>query len=108
MGFLALLRSIAALALLMFIPGLAWTWVFFPKREIGALERFVYSIALSIALVSIAVFFMNQVVGIRINVASSLIIIVVLTAIPLAHIYLKRRGLYKRLPFKRLRDREEN
>jgi hypothetical protein len=52
-------------------------------------------------------FFMNLLIGIKINVASSFMLIMVLTLIPLAHIYIKRKGLYERLPFKRWRDGKE-
>ena len=97
MAFLDWIRSIAALLFLMFIPGFAWTWVFFKKREVGMLERSVYSVALSIALLAIALFFANRFLGVKLNVLSSFIIVVVLTAIPFTHMFLSKRGYYERL-----------
>jgi len=96
MGLLSFLRVVAGTLFLMFVPGFAWTWVFYEKEKTGVLERVVYSIALSIALVSIAVFFANRFLGIRVNLLNSFIILVILTALPPVHIVLKRKGLYEK------------
>ncbi|MDY6794628.1 MAG: DUF1616 domain-containing protein [Actinomycetota bacterium] len=104
MAFLDGLRSIAALLFLIFIPGFAWTLVFFKEREVDILERFVYSIALSIALMAIALFFANRLLGVRINVPNSFAIVVVLTAIPFIHRFLSKRGHYDRLRLRRSRN----
>ncbi len=89
-GGLLIIRSILAFALVFFVPGFAWTLVFFKKITI--IERIALSIGLSIALVTLSIIALNLLLGIRINGFNALIIIVVITIIPLA-IYFPRKYL---------------
>ncbi len=93
---LRFLRILLGLAALAFIPGLAWSLVLFKRRKMGVLERITLSICLSVALVSIAVMFLNITLGVRINVANSLLIIAALTLLPLAY-HLRRTGFLRAL-----------
>ncbi len=82
----------------LFIPGFIWTFVFFPKSrsfedkvekkdkqkwEIDWLERIALSFALSIALVPLSVFYLNL-IGIKINLLNSFVIILGLILVGLA------------------------
>ncbi|HJX12049.1 MAG TPA: DUF1616 domain-containing protein [Dehalococcoidales bacterium] len=87
-GGLLVIRAVVALVLVFFLPGFAWTLVFFKK--INNAERLALSFGLSIALVVLSVFALNFLFNIRINGFNSLVTIVVITVIPAA-IYLFRR-----------------
>ena len=81
-------RAIVALIIVFFLPGFAWSLVFFKK--INILERVALSLGLSIALVTLSVIVLNVLFHVRINGFNALITIIVMTVIPLA-IYLIRR-----------------
>jgi len=51
MGILELLRIIFGSVFVLFLPGLAWSFVFFKKEEIDVIKRIALSFGLSIALV---------------------------------------------------------
>jgi len=76
-----------------FLPGFAWTLVFFKK--INFIERIALSFGLSIALVTLSILALNVLLGIRINGLNSLLIIIIITIIPVALYYLKRFMLKK-------------
>lgn len=97
LGFVSFVRIVAGTAFILFVPGFAWTWVFYGKDRLGALERTVYSVAISIALLSVTFFFCNRFLGIGINMLSSSVIVVVLTLMAPVHMQLKARGIYGRL-----------
>lgn len=82
------MRAILGIVLMFFLPGFAWTLVFF--RQITLLERFVLSVGLSIAIVTLSILALNIVVGIRITGFNSLLIIITVTVIPLVLYYLRR------------------
>ena len=105
-GILSFLRVVAGGLFVLFLPGFAWTWVFYDGRQTSVLQRCVYSVALSIALISVAFFFCSS-IGIPVNLFSSTVILAVITILPLAHILMKRKGLYARLLPGRWRGREQ-
>jgi len=82
------LRAILGFILVLFIPGFAWTLVFF--RQIRVLERVVLSFALSMAIVTLSALFVNKLIGARINGFNSVLIIIVVTILPVAIYYLNR------------------
>ena len=82
------LRAILALILMLFLPGFAWSLVFF--RQINILERIALSVGLSIAIVTLSILALNIVVGVRITGFNSVLIIMILTIIPLAFYCLNR------------------
>lgn len=81
-------RAILGIVMMFFLPGFAWTLVFF--RQITRLERFVLSVGLSIAIVTLSILALNIVVGIRITGFNSVLIIIAITVIPLVIYYLRR------------------
>jgi uncharacterized membrane protein len=92
-GGLLVIRAIVGIVLVFFLPGFAWTLVFFKK--INIIERIALSVGLSVALVTLSVIVFNVVLNISINGLNALIIIIVITIIPLA-IYFLRKYLGRR------------
>ncbi|MFH1722870.1 MAG: DUF1616 domain-containing protein [Candidatus Altiarchaeota archaeon] len=88
---LEIIRAVIGFFLVLFVPGYALTWAFFPDdSEIDLLERIALAIGLSISSVVLAVYFTNIVFQLKINLVNSLLIILVITVIG-AGIGLKRR-----------------
>jgi len=85
---LLVIRAILGFILVFFLPGFAWTLVFF--RQISVIERVTLSLGLSIAVVTLSLLFMNVAVGIRITGISATLIIIVVTVLPVAAYYLNR------------------
>jgi len=86
-------RAIAAFILVFFLPGFAWSLVFFKK--VNALERIALSLGLSIALVTLSVIVLNVLLHVRINGLNALITIIVMTVIPLAIYFIRRYAMHK-------------
>ena len=84
------IRAVLGIVLVFFLPGFAWTLVFFKKLDI--LERGVLAIDLSIDLVALSILFANYVLGIRISGTNSIFILIVIILIPLA-VYYPRKWL---------------
>ena len=76
---------------MLLVPGLAWSFVLFDRKEITWLERTVFSIGLSVALVPISVFLANRYLDVSINFLNSLVIVLVVTALPGPWLYIKQR-----------------
>ena len=85
---LPIIRAILGFILVFFLPGFAWTLVFF--RQISVLERAVFSFALSIVVVTLSIFFVNRLIGIRITGFSSALVIIAVTILPVTAYYLNR------------------
>ncbi len=81
-------RAILGVILMFFLPGFAWTLVFF--KQINIIERVALSFGLSIAMVALIIIVLNVLLGIRITATNALLIIMVVTGVPLAFYYLKR------------------
>jgi len=64
---LSLTRMIIGSIFVLFIPGFAWTFAFFEKNEIDAIERIALSFGLSIALVPLTIFYLNYLFTARIH-----------------------------------------
>ena len=82
------IRAILGGILVFFLPGFAWTLVFF--KQINVIERIVLSFGLSIAVVTLSILALNILLDIRITGFNSLLIIIVATVIPLVLYYLKK------------------
>ena len=82
------IRAILGLILVFFLPGFAWTLVFF--KQINIVERIALGIGLSIALVTLSILALNVLLGIRITGLNALLVIIILTIVPVAIYYLKR------------------
>jgi uncharacterized membrane protein len=83
-----IIRAILGSILVFFVPGFAWTLVFFKK--ISILERIALAIGLSIALVTLATVVLNVIFDMKINTENALITITVLTIIPVGVFLLQR------------------
>ena len=82
------IRAILGFILVFFVPGFAWTLVFFSRVKI--IERIALSFGLSIAAVTLSIIVLHVLFGIRITGANSLLIIIVITVIALVLYSLKR------------------
>lgn len=85
---LPVIRAILGFILVFFLPGFAWTLIFF--KQVNIVERIVLSFGLSIALVTLSILALNVLLGIRIASLNSFLIIIVLTIIPVVVYYLRR------------------
>ena len=85
---LPVIRAILGFLLVFFLPGFAWTLVFF--RQVNVIERITLSFGLSIALVTLSIFALHVLFGIEIIGFNALLIIIMLIVTPLAIYYIKR------------------
>lgn len=94
------LRAIVGGLFLFLIPGLAWNLLIFEKEKMDALELVALSIALSISISTLSIFFLNSMLGVRITLVNAGIILFALTVIPV-FIWISKgnslRDLYKEL-----------
>jgi len=77
-----IIQTIIGLPLVLFIPGYALSYAFFPKKnDIDVIERIVLSFGLSIAIIPLTIFFMNRFLKIPITVYSSLAVTIAITLV---------------------------
>lgn len=100
LSFLESLRIIFGSVYVLFLPGFIVSYLFFPKtkefesKEKGAIdwiERIALSFALSIAIVPLAVFYLNL-IGIKINLLNSFLTILGIIIISLVILNYKKSG----------------
>lgn len=84
------LRAAIGIVLVFFLPGLAWTFVFFDR--INVIERLALAIGLSIASVTLGIIVLNVLFHVKINGSNAVVTILVITIVGAA-IYLIRRLL---------------
>jgi len=82
-------RAALGFIFVFFLPGFAWTFVFFKKLH--HLERIALSFGLSIAIVTLSIIALNVLLHIPINGWNSVLTILALTLIPLPIYYILRR-----------------
>ena len=82
------IRAILGFILVFFVPGFAWTLVFFSRVKI--IERIALSFGLSIVAVTLSIIVLHVLFGVGITGANSLLIIIVITVIALVLYSLKR------------------
>lgn len=106
------LRAIVGGLFLFLIPGLAWNLLIFEKEKMDALELVALSIALSISISTLSIFFLNSMLGVRITLVNAGIILFALTVIPV-FIWISKgnslRDLYKELTtwsYKKLNEKK--
>ena len=85
---LFILRAILGFILVFFLPGFAWTLVFF--RKVNILERIALSFGLSIAVVTLSLLALNKLFEFPITGLYSALVIIVITIIPVVIFYLNR------------------
>jgi uncharacterized membrane protein len=81
-------RIVLGSALAFFLPGFAWSFVFFKKLNI--IERIALSIALSIVIVTLVLVFINRVLGASLTGFNSVIAITGITILAIMFYYLNR------------------
>jgi len=85
------IRVTLGIIIVFFLPGFAWTMVFF--RQLKPIERIPISLALSMVLVTLSMIFVSRLFGTNINGFNSLITIGLITILPVAYYYLKKKLL---------------
>ena len=75
MELIEILRIFLGFILVLFLPGFAWTYVFFDKDELNTIERIALSFGISIASVPLVIFLLNKYFGLKINIYLSFITI---------------------------------
>jgi len=85
---LPIVRALVGFILVFFVPGFAWTLVFF--RQVNVIERILLSFGLSIAMVTLSLLFLNRLIGVRITGFNSILTIITVTIIPLVFYYLNK------------------
>ena len=84
-----ILRVIFGSAFVLFLPGFVWSYVFFEKGKIDEIERIALSFGLSIALVPLAVFWLNWIFKVKINLMNTSLIILRSMGIAAGIVYVK-------------------
>ncbi len=82
----------------LFLPGLVLSYVFFNKKEIDIIERIALSFALSIAVVPLLVFYLNL-LGMKINLVNSILVIAFIIIGSLAAIAFERKKIKRKPKF---------
>ncbi len=77
-----IIRAILGFILVFFLPGFAWTLVFF--KQINIIGRVAFSLALSIVVVTFSLLLANRLFGIKLTGFNSALIIIVITILPVA------------------------
>lgn len=85
LDYVPIVRVIISFVLILFLPGFAWTLVFF--KRINVVERIAFSFGLSLAIVTLTILVLNVVFKVRITGLNSLIVIILITVIPLTIYY---------------------
>jgi uncharacterized membrane protein len=87
-----ILRMIFGGLFVLFIPGLAWSYVFFLRKNIDWIERVTISFGLSIALVPLSVFWLNWVFDMKITLLSTSLTVCGLIVIAVFFILARKFG----------------
>jgi uncharacterized membrane protein len=86
-------RVVFGSVFVLFLPGWVWSFVFFDdkgEKKIDVIERIALSFALSIAVVPLAVFYLNL-VGMKISAWSSFFVVLVLILVGLGIVIWRKR-----------------
>jgi len=73
------LRELLGFGLIFILPGFSWSLVFFRGRQVSILERVVLSFGLSVALVTLGMFGLNLIFGVRVTGFNAVVMVVLLT-----------------------------
>ncbi len=85
---LPVLRGIIGFIVVFFLPGFAWTFVFF--NRISVIERIVLSMGLSIAIVTLSVLALHLLFGMKITGINSLVAIAIIIIAAIATYYIRK------------------
>ena len=87
-----IVRLVLGGVFILFIPGLAWSYVFFLRKNIDWIERFALSFGLSIALVPLSIFWLNWLFDMKITLLSTFLTVCGLVVIAAALILARKYG----------------
>ena len=90
MSILEGLRIFFGSVFILFLPGFAWSYIFFAKKNIDWIERVALSFGLSIALVPLSVFWLNWLFQVKITLLNTSLIVCGLTVIPAVYTFARR------------------
>lgn len=82
------LRAVVGFIIVFFLPGFAWTFVFFSK--VSVIERIVLSLGLSIAIVTLGILVLHVLFGMKITGSTSLITIALIIILAIMTYFIKR------------------
>lgn len=88
------LRLFFGSAFVLFVPGLAWSFVFFGKGKIDWIERVALSFGLSLALVPLTVFWLSWLFHVKITVLSVSLVVTGLTGAAGLGVWGRQRSLW--------------
>ena len=83
---------------IIFLPGLAWSYVFFAKKSIDWVERVALSVGLSIVLVPLVVFWLNLLFGMGVTLLNISLVVCILIALAFVWPQGQRRPLWTSVP----------
>jgi len=86
-----IIRIVLGGVVVLFLPGFVWSYVFFDKNKIDVIERVTLSIAFSIALVTLLVFWLNRLLDVKITLTNVSLSITGLIIAGIFILYFKRR-----------------
>lgn len=89
------LRIFFSAIFILFLPGFIWSFVFLFKREIDWVERIAISFGLSIAMVTLTVFWLNWIFNVRITLLNTSFIVTALVVIPTTYLLIRWPSLRK-------------
>lgn len=92
--FLESLRIVFGSIYVLFLPGFIISFIFFKNKAIDWIERIALSFALSIAVVPLAVFYLNL-IGVKINLVNSSLTILGIILISIFILYIKGKNKEK-------------
>ncbi len=98
---MTVLAAMFSIVFVLFVPGVCISFAFYPRKEdLDMLERVVLSFGFGIAVVPLSVFYANKLLGVPVNVFTSILLVVLVSCIALA-------VWYKRVKRVRGRDRDQ-
>jgi len=103
MSILEGLRIFFGSVFILFVPGFAWSYVFFTRKNIDWIERVALSFGLSIALVPLAVFWLNWLFHVEVTLLSISLTICGLAAIPGVYLLVTTRYSWGRKVARKLK-----
>ena len=84
-------RIIFGSIFVLFVPGFAWSYVFFNRGKIDSIERLALSFGLSIALVPLTVFWFNWVFHVSITLVNTWLIVCGITLVAIFWLLARKR-----------------
>lgn len=91
LAYLESFRIVFGSIFVLFIPGFIISFIFFKSKQIEITERIALSFALSIAIVPLAVFYLNL-IGIKINLLNSFLTIIGIIILSLLILQFKKKS----------------